>query len=411
MYIILTHLVYIVKKRLILCFSLFAIPILLFGQSFDDSVGALIREKNIEALNSFFLENSQSDDYPALENFVIESAKNLIVQGEYKFAQELLKVVLTNNLENSEAQELYTSLESTIQEKLRIDEEVRKKEEVRKQKEDEEQRQRELALQQAEEERQRKEELKAEEERLKVEEEANIEAEKQRMEEITIIGSENFSFSLNLAPVNIVLYHSDYYDDYYNTVKVNLKYGLGLDLAAFFRHPFVRTGIDITFDTAFVNILNSNGTPFAYNIYISGTSPVIRIPLYFVTGFSHLFYSFGLDYSQEDIDVRTISYPSPVAGLRFGNIHFSPGVFGIDFTSLYHLASLRKNQEGDESAAILEYDAVFDVTARLILRPRKTNRLNLSYGARLGALFIVSDGNWEINGKILFNIGAKFYGK
>ena len=399
------------KMKVYLCIGLCLLPILAFSQNFKDTAGTLIRERDVVSLDLLLQNNIESENYEALEIYVVESAKKYIIEDEYEYAQDLLKVVLTNNLENVAAQELYTVLQSTIQERLRIEEESRIKEAEAKRKEEEEQKKLEEQRQAEEEERIRKEKAKEEEARLIAEEQARIEAEEKRIEEITVIERDNFSFGFGGSPLNVLLYHSDYYDDYFDTVKANLKYGIGLEFAGFFRHPFVRAGVDITFDTAFLNLINTSGIPFSYNIYVSGTSPVIRIPLYLVTGFSHLIYFFGREYLPEEIDVQTMSLASPVLGLRIGNVHYTKGFLGVDFSSLYYLVSLRKNKEGDEAVNIVEYDAVFDTTLRILISSTKPKPMQGNLGVRLGAFFIISNGKLEINSKILFNVGARVYGK
>ena len=390
-----------VKKRRLLAIFTFILPSLAFAQDFDNSAGAMIREKNLESLSSFLREYAE-DELSELESYIIDSAKNYVIQGDYVYAQALAGVVLRHNLENVDAQELYTSLESSIQQQRKTEEENRRKEEAEKQREEEEQNQREAELRQAEEERQRQEAARAQEERLQREEQ-------ERIEEITIVDIGNFSFSFNAALVNLLLYHSDFYDKYYDSVKINLKYGLGIDAAAYFQHPYVKAGLDVAFDTAFVDLLEPSGTPFSYSVLLSGTSPLIQFPFYLTTGFSHLLYSFDPD--KTIMDVQTISIPSPVLGFRVGNVHYTNGAFGVDFTGLYYLTALRRNSDEKDSLSFLEYDAVFDTSLRFLFNFYTREGVHWNSSVRLAANFIFVDGQLELNSKILLNIGAVIYAK
>ena len=390
------------NKKIAAVYCILFISVLAFSQDLDSTAGAMIRDGDLDALDVLFQESGQGAELTDLESYVLDAAKQYVIRGDYAYAQALAGVILLYNLENPEAQELYTSLESTIRQKQKAEEEARQKEAAQKQKEEEERLRLEAEQKAAEEEKRRIEESAAEEERRR-------EEEQERIEEITVVDIGNFSFSFNAAVANLLLYHSDFYDDYYDTTKVNLKYGLGLDGAVYFRHPYVRAGLDASFDTAFVDLLEPSGVPFAYTILLSGTSPLINFPLYITTGFSHLIYSF--DPEKTVVDVQTISIPSPVLGVRIGNVHFTNGLFGLDFTGLYYLSAMRRYSVEEEEMGFLEYDAVFDTALRFLFNFYTGEGIRWNAGLRLAANFIFVDGQLELNSKILLNIGAMLYAK
>jgi hypothetical protein len=113
--------------------KIFAAILLLlpFGLMGQEAETALLTSEEVEALDfyleeedysglEFFLMDLSPDEYLEAESILLDKIRNLVLRGQEEIAIEITQVVLFINLESVEAQELYLSLQASIEEKARI---------------------------------------------------------------------------------------------------------------------------------------------------------------------------------------------------------------------------------------------------------------------------------------------------
>jgi hypothetical protein len=85
-------------------------------------------------LNTVLKENTGSSSYDFIESYAMKKIRRLVISNDFKFAEQAILVVIDNNLDNTEAVEMYSSIEDSLekqeayerqQEQLRIAEQQR----------------------------------------------------------------------------------------------------------------------------------------------------------------------------------------------------------------------------------------------------------------------------------------------
>jgi len=359
-----------------------------------------IKSKNPGFIDEIYNYNQSDPDYKSLIDFLVEKAGDLVFQKEYDYAFKIIEAVLYNNLDNTQAQELYLTLgeikkKNANKEKLRLEKEA----EQERQKQQNEEALRLEALAEAEklkqaqaEEKQRVAEKKALEDNFQ----KNLDEKQRQLDEadayetsIKTVGLKNFSYYTFLYPGDFFYYTSEV-NTLFNTgqKKENILYGLALQGGINFNHPLFNINLDMDFDYGFLGINASNSKNLNYNATFSIGSPVLFIPLTLRLGFLYNKYLYENNLTA---DMAIVSMPTALVGIGLWDIIFFNRV-KIDLAFDYYLVSFLTT-ELDSS-----YGAEFSVSVRLF----SFRKLNIYTGISTHALFLEEAGMFEsnINGKI-----------
>jgi len=383
-------------------FFLFICNFLIFSQEFNLIIDEYINNKDLAGLDNYLKINKKNENYSDIESYILSKTKSLLLEDDYEFSKSILKILLTNNLNNKELQAIYLSLNTQIKER-KLDEQKakqeltnknkdlakREKERLKKEKDLEKKRKEEERIEQAKKEKIRKEKEKQENEQVKKEKK---EEEKEKITKIIpSFGLDNFSLSWNLGALDFIFYQSQYYNEYYDTFKPNFSYGISADLDFYCHLPFLITGIDAYFDTYFVNFTDQNTTEIYYKILSATTTPYIKVPLYIRAGIAQL-----INYSDKskNPDVFLRSFITPVIGLRIKNYYFNK-IIGIDGSIDYYLITFFTSK----------MDAAFDTSFGILFRVYQKKKISLMIRSDIIGTFIISDGKLENSLKLQISFG------
>lgn len=86
-------------------------PALLEIQSEIDSA---VLMRSSESVSQILKNHKDDENYPEIENLVLEKARNLALDEDFEFAKNLAMAVIENNIENFEAIDLYSSIEKSL---------------------------------------------------------------------------------------------------------------------------------------------------------------------------------------------------------------------------------------------------------------------------------------------------------
>ncbi|MCR5218001.1 hypothetical protein [Treponema sp.] len=185
---------------------------------------------------------SSGSDASKMEERVLDAAGNLVMASNYDLAMELTETVLLFNMDNSRAQEMYTSIEKA------------KKDKIREEKE---------ALIVAE---QKKAELKAQ---RMADYKVSV---KEYYRSLAKVSYRNFPLEAGLIPLSFNLSSTDFAEE-----SSAMRYGFGAEFKASFVHPGIRLdlGLDYIYQPV---ILSGQGEKSDLNMRAAVTSPVFPIP-------------------------------------------------------------------------------------------------------------------------------------
>lgn len=77
-------------------------------------IDAAVLDRSSEAVSQILKSSKDDENYPKIENFVLEKVRNLISDEDFEFAKNLALAVIENNIENFDAIDLYSFLEKTL---------------------------------------------------------------------------------------------------------------------------------------------------------------------------------------------------------------------------------------------------------------------------------------------------------
>lgn len=83
-----------------------------------DELQALISTSEFDTLLTLYRGYSSRDDFPEIETSLVELAKEQVVASEYEIALQVLEVVLTVNLFNLAAQDIYVSVNALLKNRV-----------------------------------------------------------------------------------------------------------------------------------------------------------------------------------------------------------------------------------------------------------------------------------------------------
>lgn len=342
----------------------------------DDAIEA--KDQNIIS----YLSNLGTDfpGYNNYEKYILNKALKLIESDDLSFPLILVESVLYNNLENSEAQELYTTLiNKSIEIKERIAEEKIK----------------------AEIKREAIAELTEEIDQELIEEERLAEIVLTNKELLDLISEYTDSFDSTHYVTNTYLYpfltkyySSEVYDGYMNREKTVNKYngqsvefGIGLEL------KIIKFRTDVIANFSYNDILYDNIKQLSIHVNLSTGFPIIPFPIYFRSGFFYDTYFF-----EGEPDVAIQSLPSPTFGLGLTGLNFLK-VLKLDLSSDFLLAA-----NYTENFEYGVFNRIF-----LTLNLFRIDTFNIELRGGLDNLFYMEDGLSEYSNIPKFGIGISSY--
>jgi hypothetical protein len=292
-----------------------------------ETIDKLLKNRDLTALNNYLMQTKNNDNYHEIEDYILSEVKKLILKGEYKYTKSIIAIILKNNMDNSEAQEIYLSLDM-----------------------------------------------------------------KEKKEKKIKITFDNFLIACDFGAIDFMIYQSQFYNDYYDTTKINSKYGMSTDFAFYFNHPYFSTGIEFYIDSSFASLYpEESGTSIFYKIIFPSSTPFIKIPLYFSFGMAQQIFYFPEDTA---VDVFITNLISPIIGLKFTRWFFHKYI-GIDASIHYYLISPFTSY----------FDAAFDTRFSLLCRFYQYKRIGFIIRTDIIAFFLIGEGKLENNIKFQISFG------
>lgn len=237
----------------------------IFASGSDDLMKAL-KDKNVEAVQTV-LDECSDEEAPLFEEMILEDSKRAVKKDDLDYAYKLAEVVLMYDFDNTEAQNLFTSIEKAKKSKA------------------------EVAAKEAEKERKRQEEAeklrKLEEyNALKQEEENKKKKHEEAVSKITI---KNFPLEVGLSPVSFDYTKSEIRDDYEGKKTSDFKYGAGLYTDLGFVHPYVLTNLHINYNFLLLSF-GGNGMKSDLKTRLTFGTPILSDYVRFSLGYDSLNY-------------------------------------------------------------------------------------------------------------------------
>ena len=324
-------------------------------------------------------------DYPGLIDYVVEKAEDLIFQEEYQYSRDILDAVLLNNMNHSQAQELYLLVEDILREESAQKQEALKKEEEKKQQEEAE------AAQLAEE--KKKEE--AYQARLDEKQKELDQAEAYKTS-ISTVSKDNFSVYLAVAPAFLSSFSSEVYEAMSGQDGSAFLYGFSGQAGGAFKNPVLFIGCDTLVDYGFIPL--KGDAPDVSRLYINGAlsvgSPLLPVPLVLRGGFQYNSYNFSL-MAEEFMAVLDLSSP----------------FIGLGITDLPLFSSLRLSAACDyllSSFTMEHLDHAFCFNGGLTVDIIKKEKILLFTVLSGQALFLREEGMYEKDYSGRLGIGISY---
>jgi hypothetical protein len=184
-------------------------------------------------------------------------------------------------------------------------------------------------------------------------------------------------YAVHLAPVSILVRSSGFYADVFGNRRIESGYGLSFEAFGVFFFPRVALGGHVAIQTHFANLTASRGDALGYEVAMrAGLPGLTQLPLFLRIGFTQQWYFYGA----EDPDVLITSFPTPTLGFMINEVQLADRVrfeasldyYLISFFTQYMTAGL------DGTAAILVSLPIVEslgLSARVAVSPQ----LLLSY--------------------------------
>jgi hypothetical protein len=276
----------------------------------------LIEQKQTDQLDSMLLELTSPEMKSFAEEFIIMKAKEYVLSGDFDYALKLAEIVLLFNLDNTEAQNLYASIEVAKREKEE-QEEKQRLEELEKQRQKEE------------------EEQKAAEEEAEAK---RIEEEKQQEESfeksVNEISLDNFSLSATVSPASILIYGSEFADRLSGETTVHSAYGFQINGSINFWHPYIAVNLNFQYANHLLQ-LTASDLVTGGNAVFCLTTPLIGFPVVLRIGFSGM--QFTTDAGEIGNTVLFQGFNTIITGIGIENLDLSEKIsfsIGIDYLTM-----------------------------------------------------------------------------
>ncbi len=321
---------FLVKK--ILLFIIILISINSFSQEIDvasmtqkevlNLVDKYIEEKDEKVLDVLLSLGTEFPDYKRLIRYYLDNSIELAKKGELEFALVLAEAVLYSDLENSEAQSLYSDI---------VDMQIEYKERIELERVNAEKKRAELA---------REEEI----EKAKIPPEQiyadiitdNIKVYSEFKKREDSYNLTHYTTNNFIYPLITKNYQSQVYDGYYNLEPQTRTYtGQGVDVGIGAKLDIFNFRLDASGNITYVDLIKNLTKQISGIINISLGISAINFPIFARCGFFYdqYFYQTGTE-----SDVAITFLPSPAIGLGITGLKFLK-IFKLDLTSDFLFAS------------------------------------------------------------------------
>lgn len=260
--------------------------------------------------------------YSKIETYILGKARDLIAGSDLSYPLKIVEAVLYNNLENDDAQKLYSSI---INKKIELEERL-----------------------QAE---KLKADLKREELKLLAESIDKAYEEDERLASIVGINQEMLS-TINgyidsfdkthyvsnsyFYPIFTRFYQSEVYDGFYNREStINSYNGFAVEFGIGIELRLLTFRMDLTGNFSYNDLLNDSIKQGTGAVTISTGMPIIPIPLFLRTGFLYDLYLFD---NMANSEVAITNLPTATLGLGITGLRFLK-IIKIDLSTDFLMAS------------------------------------------------------------------------
>lgn len=178
-------------------------------QSSSANLETALKNNDFDAVSTI-LNEADADIAPQFEATILQAAKNAVIKNKLDDAFKLAEIVLYYNFDNTEAQDLYTSIQQ-----------------------------------------QKNKAVAAAEAKKKVEEQKK---EEKFINDVKFIGIDDFSFGIAVTPAAMDFLTSDPVKKVYKTDGFSCRYGFGVDGFVAFNHPFIKVQLGVIWNLLPVNI-------------------------------------------------------------------------------------------------------------------------------------------------------------
>lgn len=245
-----------------------------------------------------------SPHYSNIEKYILSEVRRLVGGEDLGYPLKLVEAILYNNLENSDAQELYGIL---INKKIELDE------------------RREAEIIKAEKKREEIKKLADQIDKTYKEEERLAEIVTSNQELLSTINGYIDSFDKThyvsnsyYYPLLTRFYESEVYDGFHNrAATVNSHSGFAMDLGIGVELKMLTLRADLTGSFSFNELLHDNIKQLTGAFNISTGLSIIPFPLYFRGGFLYDMYLYD---NMDDTEVAITNLPSPSLGLGISGL-------------------------------------------------------------------------------------------
>lgn len=353
-------------RKLLLCISMILSISTLSSQDVDLTtlteeevfklIDTAVDEKDENILSILGSLDSETSVYSKYENYIIDRSGKLIGYGDLDFSLQLIEAVLYNNLENEEAQRLYTVI---INKKIEFKERLEAEQIVADKKREE------IIILNKE----------VKEEVVYEEYMANVISTNSEL--LSVIESysnsydrANYITNFYFYPITEKYYTSEVYDGYMNRDSTTNNYsGQGMDLAMGYSVGWFSLRTDLSVSLTYEDLINDTLKQVTGSAILSTGLTAIEIPLFLRSGFLYDLYM----YNDDDFsDVAITNLGSPIIGL---------GLTGFNFLKVLEL----------------------DIAGDFLLAPAYTDNLDFAFASKLYItvnLFKIGKQNFEIKGGI-----------
>lgn len=268
----------------------------------SDALKKAFADKNADAVFAALNMTQNDGEKAAAEAMVLDEAKAQVFKKDLDSAAKYADAVLRFDFENQNAQDLYLSVDEQRTAQKKLEERKQAEEEAKKQ----------AQLQQE----QQKKAIQAQED-LKKKEAEDKQKEAEFIESVKTVGAKNFSASLQLTPLSLLIYSSPFADKYNGTADLPLGLFLPIDLNGAFRHPYVYAGIKNHFGISLMPFGSADRlTEFSTRVSIG--TPLTGIPICLSAGY--VWYSYTKNSGDMANTVLFAMMSSPTIGLSLENL-------------------------------------------------------------------------------------------
>ena len=416
-------------------FDLFTVnALILHGQSLQTQLDEYIQSGDYDSLQSLLMETADSQDFEEIEQFILDQAKADIVNSRYDSAQKLLEALLLVNLDNTEAQDIYVAATELLAGTLTVEDPgqeaaapptelasaetasqlaapVQPAEVVAQTQETDITAQSTQGVEQGE-----QEQTLSPPEVALVADPENTAGENQTPSENPVSTATTpavkvlpdilpsqpevpkpqiLSFRVFFGAVDVMMYYSQFYADFYGESRFNFTYGISSDLSFLLNFPRIQFGTEINIDGHFADLGATSGDQLYYKILLTGAFPTLfRIPLFLRLGYA----SSNFTYDESDIDVLYTNLFGPVFGVKLDSLMLGELV-SVSATIDYHAISFFTSF----------LDAAFESAIGVTFHLPSRGAFGVLLHAEIMPTMLVGLGSFETNIKLKIGAGVSYH--